>query len=79
MRRGDHCLCIDIASGKLRATFPGPGKDSTWGYIAYADGFLIGTLADPEHVPTYRYRPGGDMKQQLTESKLIFALDADTR
>ncbi|MEM7012900.1 MAG: chitobiase/beta-hexosaminidase C-terminal domain-containing protein, partial [Verrucomicrobiota bacterium] len=30
------------------------------------------------HVPTYRYRPGGDMNEQLTESTAIFVLDAIT-
>lgn len=78
VRRGDHCLRIDALTGELIAKFIAPGVDSTWGYLAYEDGFLIGTLADSEHVPTFRYRPGGDMNQQLTESKAIFVLDAES-
>ena len=80
VRIEDHCLRIDAKTGKLQATFKAPptnqaGK-SVWGYLAHHEGVLFGSLADPGHVPTFRYRPGGDMSKQLTESKTFFALDA---
>ncbi|NNE90153.1 MAG: PQQ-binding-like beta-propeller repeat protein, partial [Verrucomicrobiales bacterium] len=82
VRQNDFCLRIDAKTGELLARFqtPEPKGESkaVWGYLAHEDGLLFGTLADPEHIPTYRYRPGGDMKQQLTESKTLFALDAKT-
>lgn len=82
VRQGNLCLRIDSRTGKLIAQFTSPktldGKDGVWGHIAYEDGLLFGSLSDPEHVVTYRYRPGGDMNDQLTESKTFFALDAKT-
>jgi outer membrane protein assembly factor BamB len=80
VRMEDHCLRIDARTGKLLATFKAPRSNDSgktvWGYLAHHEGVLFGTVADPEHVPTFRYRPGGDMNQQLTESKIFFALDA---
>ena len=82
VRRDDRCLRIDARTGKLIAEFRAPktlqGDDGTWGYIAHEDGILFGSLSDPNHVVTYRFRPGGNMKDQLTESKTFFALDAMT-
>lgn len=82
VRKGGECLKIDAATGQLVSTFSAPkekgGKDPVWGYLAQEDGVLFGTIADAEHVTTYRYRPGGDMDQQLTEAKTFFALDAET-
>jgi outer membrane protein assembly factor BamB len=82
VRLGNRCLRIDARTGKLIATFTAPktadGKDGVWGYISSEDGFLFGSLSNPEHVVTYRFRPGGDMKDQLTESRTFFALDAKT-
>ena len=82
IRRDDHCLRIDIKTGKLVKKITAPkaadGKPGTWGYIAFTEGLLFGSLANPEHVVTYRYRPGGDMKKQLTESTTFFAIDPAT-
>ena len=82
VRRGNTCLRIDARTGELIAEFTAPPtadeKEGVWGYISSEDGFLFGSLADQEHVVTYRYRPGGDMNDQLTESKTFFALDAKT-
>ncbi len=82
VRREDHCLRIDIKSGKLIKKITAPkganGKPGTWGYIAFVDGQLFGSLANPDHVVTYRYRPGGDMKKQLTESTTLFAMNPNS-
>lgn len=81
VRVKDECLRIDSRTGKLLARFKAPiakGTKTVWGHLAYENGILFGSLSNPEHVVTYRYRPGGDMKDQLTESKTFFALDAKT-
>lgn len=81
VRLEDECLRIDAQTGKLIARFKAPkakGSKTVWGHLAYESGILFGSLSNPEHVVTYRYRPGGDMKDQLTESKTFFALDAKT-
>lgn len=82
IRRDDHCLRIDIKTGKLIKKFIAPkaanGKPGTWGYIAFVDGQLFGSLSNPKHVVTYRYVAGGDMKKQLTESTSFFAIDPAT-
>jgi hypothetical protein len=80
VRRNNQCLRLDARTGRLLGTFTCPettdGAPSVWGFIAHENGLLFGSLANPEHVVTYRYRPGGDMTKQLTESKTLFALDA---
>jgi outer membrane protein assembly factor BamB len=83
VRRDDHCLRIDAATGELLGTFVAPrqedGKPGVWGYIACEGGLLLGSLANREHVVTYRYVDrGGDMSKLLTESATLFALDAKT-
>ena len=81
VRRESRCLRIDRVTGQLIEEFKAPlqpdGQPGTWGFIACQNGILIGTLADPEHVVTFRYvNRGGDMKSLLTESKTLFAMDA---
>ncbi len=81
VRRESHCLQIDRITGELIEQFNAPlqpdGQPGTWGFIACQNGILIGTLADPEHVVTYRYvNRGGDMKSLLTESRTLFGMDA---
>ena len=82
VRREDHCIRIDLATGKQLGLFKAPpradGAPGIWGFIACEDGVLYGSLADPDHVVTYRYQPGGDLSHQLTESGSIFAMDALT-
>ena len=81
VRVGSECLRIDPATGELLATFSAPpqpdGKPGTWGIIACVGDVLFGTLANTEHVVTYRFK-AGDMSTQFTESMLLFAADAMT-
>ncbi len=78
---GARCLRLDPASGTLLATFEAPrqpdGAPGTWGVIACQGETLFGTLANTEHLVTYRYQKG-DMRRQYTESMLLFAMDAGT-
>ena len=80
VRDGDRCVRLDPATDEVRGTFTAPpaadGSPGVWGYLACADGILYGSLADREHIVTYRYLEGGDLAQQLTESNSLFALDA---
>ncbi|MBG86480.1 MAG: hypothetical protein CMO80_06210 [Verrucomicrobiales bacterium] len=82
VRVKDECLRLDARTGKLLGRFKAPlpknGSKTVWGYLACENGILFGSLSDTEHVVTYRFRPGGDMKDQLTESKTLFAMDAKT-
>jgi len=80
IRRDDHCLRLDRRSGELLGKFTAPaqadGQPGTWGYLALEHGKLFGSLANREHLVTFRYRATtGDMSSQLTESSTLFALD----
>ncbi len=80
VREGDHCLRIDAATGQLQSRFAlrasgEPSAGRTWGYVAASGDTLFGSEANPEHVVTYRYLKGGDLRGQLTESRRLFALD----
>ncbi|MFT5523545.1 MAG: outer membrane protein assembly factor BamB [Pirellulaceae bacterium] len=80
VRHEKRCLRIDAATGKLVAELNAPndanGKPRVWGYIAATEGRLYGSLANTEHVVTYRYvNRGGDMKKLLTESTAVFSID----
>ena len=82
---GNRCLCLDVKTGSQVAEFPAPatpdGKPGRWGYIAWQDGVLFGSVADERHVVTESwtaYRGKLDMTSLLSESVLLFALDAQT-
>ena len=84
VRRGSEALRLSAATGQLERSYhvpPPPGeakRPPLWGYIARQGTVLLGSVADPDHVVTYRYLPGGDLSAQLTESDAVFALDAKT-
>jgi outer membrane protein assembly factor BamB len=71
-------LKIDLQTGQQLAEFPTPvdrgGPDRNWGYVAFADGLLFGTVLDEDHAVSPRYR---DISLR-TESVLMFAMDAAT-
>ncbi|MDP6763928.1 MAG: PQQ-binding-like beta-propeller repeat protein [Planctomycetota bacterium] len=80
LRREGHCLRLDTATGEETARWVAPpprgGGEPIWGAIATDGERLFGSLADPDHVVTYRYVNSGDLAVQLTESTALFALDA---
>jgi outer membrane protein assembly factor BamB len=78
-----RCLQLDVATGQLTGEFAtvagADGQSKPWGYIAWSDGLLFGTSANPEHIVTYRFVDrGGDMTRQLTESTNLFAIDTQS-
>lgn len=81
VRTDDKCLRLDPVTGRLLNTFAAPtpkgGRPGEWGMVACVGDTLIGTVADTAHLVTFRYRPG-DMREQWTESRLLFAMDAAT-
>lgn len=78
VRTGESCLRIDLATGrKLRAfkTPVGPSaRNRNWGYVAYLDGLLFGSVLNDEHTVSPRY-----VNIRLrNESVSFFAMDAQT-
>jgi len=78
VRTDERCLKIELATGKKIAEFKTPidpsAKDRNWGYIAYTDGLLFGSISNNEHTISPRYKS----IRLRNESVLLFALDADT-
>ena len=78
VRQGEKCLRIDLFTGSKLAEFRPPikadSKHRNWGYLAYHQGLLFGSVANAEHAISPRY-------QNLplrNESVLFFALDPET-
>jgi outer membrane protein assembly factor BamB len=78
VRTDEQCLKIELATGRKIREFKTPvntsAQDCNWGYIAYADGLLFGTVLNNEHTVSPRY----EGIRLRNESVLFFALDADT-
>ena len=78
VRTGPRCVKIDLFGGERLAEFstPVPASDENrnWGFLAYADGLVFGTVSNDRHRVSPRYSDIG----LRTESVLLFALDAAT-
>jgi outer membrane protein assembly factor BamB len=78
-----RCAQLDMATGQVTGQYAtvadASGQSQPWGYLAWSDGVLFGTSANPAHIVTYRYvARGGDMTRQLTESTHMFAIDTQS-
>ncbi|MFC1634230.1 PQQ-binding-like beta-propeller repeat protein [Planctomycetota bacterium] len=77
----DKCLCLDTATGRKVAELQPPllpdGKPGKWGYIAYKEGTLFGTIVEERYL-IKGWASKWDTSQQFTESVLFFAMDART-
>ncbi len=82
-----HCLMLDVDSGKELGRFEAPrhpdGRTRDWGYIAYEQGILYGSLANDTHTVKSQHGSGNErtqvpMDRHFTESSLLFAMDART-
>jgi outer membrane protein assembly factor BamB len=75
----DKCLRIDLATGKLIREYKTPLLDQdivnrAWGYLAYHDGMVYGTVSNESHKVSPRY----SNIHLYTESVLLFGLDVDS-
>jgi outer membrane protein assembly factor BamB len=79
LRTQDHCLRIDPESGRELGRFQSPparaGSDGTWGFLAFENGRIYGSVADTKYLVLYRRRP---VEGIYTESLELFALDGKT-
>jgi outer membrane protein assembly factor BamB len=77
VKDGRRCLRIDLATGKLRVEFKTPVPDDAanrnWGYLAWEDGVLYGSVDNQEHNVSPRYQ----LTNLRTESVSFFAMDPD--
>ncbi len=72
----DKCLMLDVNTGKLLRTFSLPdGADGPWGYLAYDDGVVVGSIADETHA-VHGYSKEFPVNRLLTESHTLFAINA---
>ena len=78
VRTDERCLKIKLATGRKIHEFKTPvnpsARDCNWGYIAYAEGLLFGSILNNEHTISPRY----EGIRLRNESVLLFALDAET-
>lgn len=83
LRNGRKCFRIDVATGKVKATFETPahpdGTPAAWGYIACQNGILFGSTANESHIVRHAYiRADGHMQKQFSESTSLFAFDIES-
>lgn len=78
VRTGPRCFKFDLLRGTKLAEFATPAAASeanrNWGYLAYANGLLYGSVLNDAHRVSPRYANIG----LRTESVQLFALDAIT-
>jgi len=87
VRIDDCCLALNVFTGEEQGRFRAPalpdGRPRRWAYIAAKDGLLFGSLMNESYVIKAQHGDGGQRTQKpmddhLTESSLVFALDAKT-
>lgn len=78
VKSGPRCLRIDLATGKLVREFKTPvaadGENRNWGFLAFENGTLFGSVENFEHKVSPRYQ----LTNLRTESVLFFAFDLAT-
>jgi outer membrane protein assembly factor BamB len=77
---GNRCLRIDVRTGRKLGELKLPatnGEKSRWGYLAVKDGTVFGSVCDEKHIVRHAFLKG-DMSQQFSESRLLFAMDAES-
>ncbi|MCF6312383.1 MAG: PQQ-binding-like beta-propeller repeat protein [Verrucomicrobiales bacterium] len=76
VKQGDFCLSLDLATGKKQYRFKTPvtqeAKNRNWGYLAYHQGKLYGSVSNQQHNVSPRYK----LSKLRTESVMLFAFDA---
>ena len=81
IHNGNVCHVLDSRTGRKLAEWKPPahpdGKPGVWGYLAYHDGILFGSLAQEDYLIKC-WSDRWDTGQQFTESTSLFALNATT-
>ncbi len=79
LRTGNRCIQLELTTGKQIAVFSTPTKEDdenrAWGYLAYQDGLLFGTVSNEEHKVSPRYK----LSKLYSESVKLFAIDVKTK
>ncbi len=79
LRLKDKCIQLDLKTGKKRAEFTTPAKpddkNRAWGYLAYHQGLLFGTIANEQHKVSPRYK----LSKLYPESTKLFAFDIKSK
>lgn len=75
VKHGPRCLRIDLATGKLvreiATPVPADAANRNWGYLAFENGLLFGSVENAAHNVSPRYQ----LTNLRTESVLFFAVD----
>ena len=78
VRKDDVCYQLQLQTGKLvqkfRTPAPPESRHRDWGYLAYHQGMLFGTVNNNDHYTSPRYK-GLKLRN---ESVLFFAIDLQT-
>ncbi|MFN7561998.1 MAG: PQQ-binding-like beta-propeller repeat protein, partial [Prosthecobacter sp.] len=78
VKNGPRCLRIDLATGKLvreiATPVPADAANRNWGYLAFENGLLFGSVENAAHNVSPRYQ----LTNLRTESVLFFAVDPAT-
>ena len=78
VKHGPRCLRIDLATGKLvreiATPVPADAANRNWGYLAFENGLLFGSVENAAHNVSPRYQ----LTNLRTESVLFFAVDPAT-
>ena len=81
IHNGSECFVLDSQTGRKLAEWKPParpdGQPAVWGYLAYHNGILFGSLAREDYLIKC-WSDRWDTGQQFTESTSLFALDAST-
>ncbi len=76
VRQDNRCIAVSLATGIKMREFLTPvaadAKDRNWGYLAYHQGKIFGSVSNQEHNVSPRYK----LTNLRTESVLLFAMDA---
>ena len=78
VRQGGRCLRINMKTGTLLREYMVPDKNGVWGFVAWSEGILYGTIADQTYVVRQLFRNVSNMEDLLTQSRSLFALDTET-
>ncbi len=85
LRFGGKCCVVNNRTGRQTAVWDAPPppdrRPGTWGYLAYRDRTIYGTLVNTQHLLKESWRKflgKLDMTSMFSESLLLFAMDSRT-